>query len=164
MFRKDGYSDDVFRIHHIHELTLDGTLVSDGLYENSYLDLQVPQHTKDYFQTLETKVAQELFKSRYPLVNGITQEGVVRTKFVTRYGHILAPLIDADGARLNKYHLRKGDGVCVRIQPTSAWRNDHACGISWVIRSLIKRESPADKENVVAPLRLPRPLDGVEDC
>ena len=136
MRNKTAFSDNVLSLRK-GSLAFDATLAS-AIYDH-YLDIVVPPETRDSIVQVETHVVQDVFKSRYPLTNGITHDGVLRTKFVTRYGVFLAPLTDTDGSRLNRYHLRVGDRVDVCIQPTSAWYNENACGVAWVVLSLKRK-------------------------
>ena len=140
MFRKERYTQNLFRIHQARELFVQsGTVQSDGVYENCYIDLQIEEEEeKAYVLEIETKVVQDLCAHQYPLVNGITPEGKLRCKFTTRYGHFIIQLMDNHGRRVNRYHLQKEDSVCVRISPTHAWHNDQVCGVTWVITSFVK--------------------------
>ena len=131
---RKAFSDQVFGLPK-KSLTFDATLAST-LYDYHYLDIVVPPETRDAIVQVETHVAQDVFKSRYPLANGVTPDGVLRTKFVTRYGVFIAPLTDVDGSRLNRYHLRVGDRVRLCIEPKSAWHNENACGVAWIVSSL----------------------------
>jgi hypothetical protein len=139
MFRKERYTQNLFRIHQARELFVQsGTVQSDGVYENCYIDLQIEEEeAKAYVLEIETKVVQDLFQ-QHPLVNGITPEGKLRCKFITRYGHFIIQLMDNHGTRVNRYHLQKEDSVCVRISPTHAWHNDQVCGVTWVITSFTR--------------------------
>lgn len=131
---RKAFSDQVYGIPQTKSLVVDATLAS-VLYDH-YLDIVVPPETRDAIVQVETRVVQDVFQSRYPLANGITRDGVLRTKFVTRYGVFIAPLTDVDGSRLNRYHLRVGDRVRLCISPKSAWHNEDVCGVAWVVSSL----------------------------
>lgn len=138
MFKKERYNQNLFRIHQARELFVTGTVQSDGIYEKCYIDIQIDEE-QAYVRDIETKVVQDLFENRHPLVNGITPEGGLRCKFITRYGHLIIPLMDNHNTRVNRYHLQKSDSVRVRISPTHAWHNDQVCGVTWVINSFVKK-------------------------
>jgi hypothetical protein len=134
MFKSERYNQNLFRIHQAREVFVTGTVLSDGIYEKCYIDIQMDEA---YVLDIETKVVQDLFDNRYPLVNGITPEGRLRCKFTTRYGHMTIPLMDNHGTRVNRYHVQKTDSVRVRIVPTHAWHNDQVCGVTWTVTSFV---------------------------
>lgn len=135
MFKKEPFNQNLFRIHQARDFSVAGTVQSEGIYENCYIDIQIDEEA--YVVDIETKVVQDLFDNRYPLANGITN-GSLRCKFNTRYGHLTIPLIDNHGTRVNRYHLQKADSVRLQLSPTHAWHNEEVCGVAWIITSFVK--------------------------